>query len=335
MEADNNNTQKIQLNAGSETIVLLDGHTTNPGDVSWDPIEKLGDVEIFPSTTNSDFASRVKDATIIISNKIVWDKKHLDLAPKLKMIALLSTGYNLVDFDEANKRGIVVCNVPAYSTPDVAQHTIALLLETTNHIWEYSESVRLGNWITSKEFTYQLDPLMEIKDKTLGIVGMGSIGQTVARVAQAFEMNIVFENPSQKPELENEHCKQVTLDELLTQSDIVSLHCPLTEDNKGMVNASFLSKMKKGSRLINTARGGLVVSQDVADALISGQLGYYAADVAEYEPMRFDDPLRQAPNTTITPHIAWATAEARQRLICIVAQNIEGYLSGHPQNVVR
>lgn len=315
-------------------IVLLDGHTTNPGDISWGPIEKLGNVEIYARTSCDEFADRVEDARIIISNKIEWSEKSLDLAPHLEMIALLSTGYNLVDLSIADARGITVCNAPAYSTPDVVQHTIALLLETTNHIASYSESVRLGNWVTSKDFTYLLDPLVELKGKTLGIIGMGSIGHNVSIVAQAFGMNVLFENPSEKPQYESATCNQVELDELLAESDIVTLHCPLTSDTMYMVDEGFIAKMKSGARLINTARGQLVKSEAVAKALSSGQLSFYAADVCETEPMAFDNPLRSEANAILTPHVAWATTEARTRLVEIVAENIKAYLAGHPQNVV-
>lgn len=320
---------------GDMRIVLLDGHTTNPGDISWDPIKAIGDVEIFDQTTQDELASRVEDAQIVISNKILWDEKNMELAPKMKLIALLSTGYNLVDLAAANERGITVCYAPAYSTPDVAQHAVALMLETTNHITQYSQSVRLGNWITSKEFTYQLDPLVELKGKTLGIIGMGSIGSDVAKIAEAFGMEVLFANPHPKPQFENDHCKQVQLDALLSESDIVSLHCPATKEDEGMVNESFINKMKDGARLINTARGMLINSEDVAKALESGKLSFYAADVAEEEPMPFDDPLRTAKNSIITPHIAWATKEARQRLVDIVAENVSSFLEGKPINVVK
>lgn len=315
-------------------IVILDGYTTNPGDLSWDPIEALGTLTVYDHAMSGELEERVSDAEIILSNKVVWDASALDKAPKCRMIQLLSTGYNLVDLSVAKERGITVCNVPAYSTPDVAQHAIALILETTNHISPYAESVRLGNWVTSKEFTYYIDPLTELEGKTLGIYGMGSIGRTVAHVAEAFGMKVLFVNPHPRPEYETANCKQVELDEMLANSDIVSLHCPLAPDTKGMVNKEFISKMKDGARLINTARGGLICSQDIADALESGKLYWYAADVAEEEPMSKDDPLRTCINTTITPHVAWATVEARGRLIEGAAANIAAFLNGKPQNVV-
>ncbi len=315
-------------------IVILDGYTTNPGDLSWDGMKALGDLTVYERSELSEIPDRIHGAEVIVSNKIVWTKELLDTARDCKLIQLLSTGYNVVDYAETDKRGITVCNVPAYSTPDVAQHAMALILETTNHVMNYAESVRLGNWTTSRDFTYYIDPLMELSGKTLGIIGMGSIGSSVAKLAQAFGMNILFQNPHAKPQYESDRCHQVELDELLAKSDIVTLHCPSTPENKGMVNAEFLAKMKPGARLIDTARGALLNSGDIARALESGHLGWYAADVSEQEPMAKDDPLRTAPRTIITPHIAWATKEARGRLIETATENIGAFLAGKPQNVV-
>lgn len=315
-------------------IVILDGYTTNPGDLSWDEFKTLGDLEVFDRSTAAEAKERVQGAEIVLSNKVEWTKDLVDVAKDCKMIQLLSTGYNLVDFASTDAKGITVCNVPGYATPDVAQHALALILETTNHVMEYAESVRLGNWVTSKDFTYYIDPLMELQGKTIGIIGMGSIGRATADLAQAFGMDVLFYNPSKKPQYESDRCKQVPLDELLAKSDVVSLHCPATPEDTGFVNASFLSKMKPHARLINTARGALVNSQDIADALISGKLGWYAADVAEVEPMSKDDPLRTAPRSIITPHIAWATKEARERLIDLAFDNVKAFLAGHSQNVV-
>ena len=316
------------------TIVILDGYTTNPGDLSWDGLARLGDLTVYERTAPNEVAERVADADVIVSNKVVWTADLLREAKRCRMIELLSTGYNVVDLDVANELGITVCNVPAYSTPDVAQHAFALILETTNHVNDYSESVRLGNWVTSRDFTYYIDPLMELRGKTLGIIGMGSIGTLVSDIAAAFGMEVLFENPSEKPELENEHRKQVDLDRLLADSDIVSLHCPSTPETDGMVDAGFLARMRPGARLVNTARGALIDSQAIADALESGHLGWYAADVAEEEPMGKDDPLRTANHSIITPHIAWATKEARERLVAQATRNVSCFLSGRPTNVV-
>lgn len=315
-------------------IVILEGYTVDPGDLSWDALKSVGNVAIYDRTAPDQIAERAGDADIIISSKIIWSADNLKLVPKCKMIQLQSTGYNVVDFDAAKAQGITVCNVPAYSTPDVAQHTFALILETTNHVGEYSASVREGDWVKSQDFCYYLDPLMELSEKTLGIIGMGSIGSAVASIAMAFGMKVLFENPHPKPQLENENCKQVELDELLANSDIVTLHCPATPSDKGMVNKDFLVKMKHGARLIDTARGTLIDSQAVADALESGQLSWYAADVAEHEPMLADDPLRTAKHAIITPHVAWATKEARERLLNACIENVKLFLEGKPRDVV-
>lgn len=315
-------------------IVITDGYTTNPGDLSWDALKELGELTVYERSSSQEAVDRCQDADIVLSNKIVWTSEMLAKLTKCKLIQLLSTGYNVVDYAQSNKQGITVCNVPAYSTPDVAQHTIALILETTNHVAEYSESVRLGNWIESRDFTYYIDPITELKGKTLGIIGMGHIGQSVAKLAEAFGMEVLFQNPHPKPQAEGPHCRQVSLEEVLAGADIVSLHCPSTPENKGMVDKGFLAMMKKGSTLINTARGALINSADIADALQSGQLGYYAADVAEEEPMSKDDPLRLAPHTTITPHIAWAATAARRRLIEQAVKNVQAFLDGDSINVV-
>lgn len=327
-------TVKNNSQAQRPKIVITDGYTTNPGDLSWDAFEKLGDLTVYERSTSEEAVQRCADADIVMSNKITWTADMIEQLKDCKLIQLLSTGFNVVDYSQSNKQRITVCNVPAYSTPDVAQHTMALILETTNHVAEYSESVRLGNWIESRDFTYYLDPIVELEGKTLGIVGMGSIGQTVAKLARAFGMEIIFENPHPKPQLEGPHCKQVSLDDLLANADIVTLHCPLTPENKGMVNADFLAKMKPGTTLIDTARGGLINSADIAKSLEDGHLGYYAADVSEEEPMAMDDPLRIAPHTTITPHIAWAATAARKRLIDQATKNVEAFLDGKPINVV-
>lgn len=327
-------TTQNEGNAAKPKIVITDGYTTNPGDLSWDDLAALGELTVYERSSSQEAVKRCADADIVLSNKIVWTAEMISQLKNCKLLQLLSTGYNVVDYAQSNKQNIIVCNVPAYSTPDVAQHTLALILETTNHVAEYSESVRLGNWIESRDFTYYLDPIIELVGKTLGVIGMGSIGQHVARLAEAFGMEIVFYNPHEKPELESEHCKQMSLDDVLAHADIVTLHCPLTPSNKGMVNSEFLGKMKRGATLINTARGGLINSSDIAEALNSGQLGYYAADVSEEEPMAKDDPLRLAPHSTITPHIAWAATAARARLIDQAVKNVAAFLEGAPINVV-
>ncbi|WP_139650763.1 D-2-hydroxyacid dehydrogenase [Raoultibacter phocaeensis] len=317
-------------------IVVLDAYVNNPGDLSWKPLEELGSVTLYDRTKPDEVAARVADADIAVTNKITWDAETLAKAPNLKLIALTSTGFNVVDLDAARKQGVTVCNVPAYSTPDVAQMTFALMLELCLHVGDHSRGVLQGDWVKSVDFTYWNHPLVEIAGKTLGIVGMGSIGQAVAKVATAFGMEVVFDNRSRKPELENEHCSQVDLDELLAVSDFVTLHAPATPETDKLIDAGAIAKMKDGAMLLNTARGTLVDEQAVADALLSGKLGGFGADVVAVEPMRADNPLLEAKskNLVITPHIAWATLEARTRLLDTVFANVRAFIEGKPQNVV-
>ena len=317
-------------------IVVLEGHVNNQGDLSWDALEQYGTVTVYDRTPREKLAQRVAEADIAVSSKVVWDAEALGWAPRLKMIALTSTGFNVVDLDAARQRGVVVSNVPAYSTPDVAQMTFALLLELCLHVGEHSRMVMDGDWTRAKDFSFWDTPLVELSGKTMGIVGMGSIGQAVCRIARAFGMPVVFENRSAKPQLEGGGVRQVDLDELLATADVVSLHVPATPETERMMNARAIGRMKDGAYLLNTARGTLVDEQAVVDALRSGKLAGFAADVVSVEPMRPDNPLLQAKgeNIVVTPHIAWATHEARQRLLATVAANVGAFVEGHPQNVV-
>lgn len=317
-------------------IVVLEGYVNNPGDLSWDALSQYGRVTVYDRTTREELAARVADADVAVSSKVRWDAEALSWAPSLKMIALTSTGYNVVDLDAARERGVVVSNVPAYSTPDVAQMTFALVLELCLHVGEHSRLVMDGAWTRARDFSFWETPLVELKGKTLGIVGMGSIGQAVARVARAFDMPVVFANHRPKPEAEGDGVRQVELDELLAAADFVSLHVPATPETDGMMNAEAIARMKDGAMLVNTARGTLVDEQAVVDALHSGKLGGFAADVVSVEPMRPDNPLLQAKglNVVVTPHIAWATHEARKRLLAVVAANVGAFAAGRPQNVV-
>ena len=315
-------------------ITILDGYGANPGDLSWAPLEALGRCTVFDRSSRAQLPERLAHTNIAVSNKAVWDAELFDAAPHLTMIALTSTGYNVVDLEEANKRGIVVSNVPAYSTPDVAQHTFALLLELVNSVGVHAQSVRDGQWVQARDFTYSLTPLVELDRKTFGVIGMGSIGQRVARIAQAFGMQVIFFNRSPKPELESSSCTQVSLEDLFAQSDVVSLHCPATADTENIINAKNLARMKSSAYLINTARGNLVDEEALAHALHEGRIAGFGGDVVRVEPMLKDNPLREAPHAIITPHIAWAAREARERLIGIVASNIKSFLEGNPQNVV-
>lgn len=315
-------------------ITILDGYTSNPGDLSWDFLNKYGTVTAYDRTAREDLFERIATTEIAISNKVIWDKEAFDAAPNLKMIELLSTGFNVVNLEEANARGIVVSNVPAYSTPDVAQLAFALILELTHHVGLHAQSVRKGEWVESADFMYTLTPLIELSGKTLGIIGMGSIGQAVAKIAQAFDMNIVFYNRSAKPHVETETCKQVNLDEVLAQSDFLTLHCPASAETENLINENTLARMKDGAFLINTARGNLLDEAAVANALESGKLAGFGADVVRVEPMAADNPLRTAPNSIITPHVAWAAQDARKRMFNIIDDNIAGFAAGNPCNVV-
>lgn len=317
-------------------IVVLEGYVNNPGDLSWDALKSYGTVTVYDRTPRDQLAQRVAEADIAVSSKVVWDAEALGWAPNLKMIALTSTGYNVVDLDAARERGVTVSNVPAYSTPDVAQMTFALLLELCLHVGEHSQLVMDGGWTRAKDFSFWNTPLVELAGKTLGIVGMGSIGQAVCRIARAFGMLVVFENRSAKPQFEGDGVRQVNLDELLAVSDVVSLHVPATPATDRMMNAHTIARMKDGAYLLNTARGTLVDEQAAVDALRSGKLAGFAADVVSVEPMRADNPLLQAKglNIVVTPHIAWATHEARARLLATVAANVGAFVEGHPQNVV-
>lgn len=310
--------------ASKPTIVILDGYTTNPGDLSWDGLAALGDLVVHERTDPSELAARVKGAEVIVSNKVRWDETALREATSCKMIQLLSTGFNVVDFDVANELGITVCNVPAYSTPDVAQHAFALILETTNHVNDYSESVRLGNWITSRDFTYYIDPLMELTGKTLGIIGMGAIGQRVARIATAFGMKVIYFSTSGTG-----HCKEwpsVSLDTLLRESDAVSIHAPLNERTAGLIGAEELKRMKPSAFLINMGRGGIVDEEALVRAVDNGTIAGAALDVYTEEPLPLEHPLLYSTRMErfrFTPHTAWASVEARGRLVAGIAANIE------------
>ncbi len=317
-------------------IVILEGFVNNPGDLSWQPLEEFGSVTVYDRTERHEVRQRIAEADIVISSKTNWDDEALSWAPQLKMIALTSTGYNVVDLDASRARGVVVSNTPAYSTPDVAQMTFALILELCLQVGKHSRSVMKGTWTQVKDFTFSETPLIELSGKTLGIVGMGDIGQAVARIAHAFDMHVVFCNRSQKPEFNQLGFKQVDFDELLACSDIVSLHVPATVETEKMINSKTISRMKDTALLINTARGTLVDEHAVAIALKSNTLGGFAADVVSVEPMEKDNPLLRvtSDNIVITPHIAWATHEARARLLDIVTANVAAFISGTPQNTV-
>ncbi len=317
-------------------IVVLDGYTLNPGDLSWETLERLGDLKIYDRTpfTNEEILKRIGNAEIVFTNKTPLSKEVISKSENLKYIGVLATGYNVVDVKIAKELGVIVTNVPSYSTMAVAQFTMALLLEMCHHVSNHSNAVFDGKWERSSDFCFWNTPLIELKGKTLGIIGFGNIGQATAKIAQAFGLNILFNNRSKKPELETVSCKQVELEELFSKSDVISLHCPLFESTAGIVNSKNILKMKDGVMIINTARGGLVVEQDLADALNSGKVSGAAIDVVSEEPIKSSNPLLKAKNCIITPHIAWAPIEARTRLLNITVGNLEAFLNGNPINVV-
>jgi len=313
-------------------ITYLDGYTLNPGDLSWEPLEKLGTFTVYDRTPPEDIAVRASDADVILSNKVVLSAEVLAQLPKLRYIGVTATGYNNVDLDAARQQGIVVTNVRGYSTSAVAQHTFSLLLGLTNHTELHSQSVRAGDWTNAPDWCYWKTPLVEIAGKTIGLIGLGDIGTEVARIAIAFGMRVLAHRKSDAPA--GEGIELVELDELFRESDVVSLHCPLTAQTNEIIDAVSLAKMKPSAYLINTGRGGLIQEQDLADALNTDNRAGAAVDVLSTEPPKADNPLLTAKNCLITPHVAWAFFESRQRLMQLVADNIVAFQNGQPINVV-
>lgn len=314
-------------------ITILDGYGLNPGDLSWDWLNKYGEVKIYDRTSPSELMERAADADAIFTNKVVINAETLSSLPNLKYIGVLATGYNIVDVKTAKKLGITVTNIPAYSTDSVAQMVFAILLAITNRVEHYAVENRKGRWSNNPDFCYWDSPLMELAGKTFGIVGLGNIGKAVARIANAFGMKVVAFTSKKQEELPI-GIQKVTLDQLFSESDVLSLHCPLTPETNNMVNAERLKLMKPTAILINTGRGPLIDEQAVASALKAGKLGAFGADVLSSEPPAEDNPLLSAPNAFITPHIAWATVEARRRLMEICEGNLSAFVSGTPRNVV-
>lgn len=314
-------------------IVELDAYAANPGDLSWDGLKELGDFVLYERTKPEDIVSRAKDADAILINKVRITDEILAQLPKLKYIGELATGYNNIDIKAASKRGITVCNIPAYSTDSVAQMTFAHILNITNQVAHYADESRSGHWSKNPDFCYWDTPLPELSAKTLGIVGLGNIGMKVAKIALDFGMDVFAYTSKNSADLPA-GIQKTTIEGLLGVSDILTLHCPLTDDTRELINKDTLALMRPGSIIINTGRGQLVNEQDVADALESGQLLGYGADVLTEEPPRADNPLLKQPHAYITPHIAWATKEARQRLLNICVENIKAFQAGEPINVV-
>ena len=314
-------------------IVVLDGYGLNPGDLSWKGMEALGELVVYDRTSPSEVMERSATAEVLITNKTVITAEHMAALPQLKYIGVLATGYNVVDIDEARHQGIVVTNIPAYSTASVAQMVFAHVLNITQRVGYYANENAKGRWTNSIDFCYWDTNLIELEGKKMGIVGLGNIGQATARIAQAFGMEILVFTSKEQSALP-EGMKKVTLDELFAQSDVVSLHCPLTPDTKEMVNAARLRTMKPSAILINTGRGPLVNEQDLADALNEGRIAAAGLDVLSVEPSVFGNPLFNARNCFITPHIAWATKEARTRLMDIAVNNLKSYQEGNVINNV-
>lgn len=317
-------------------IVVLDGYTENPGDLSWDALAQYGQLTVYDRTSYAEapiIAQRIGDAEIVVTNKTPISRATLDACPGIRLIAVLATGYNVVDTAAAKEKDIPVVNVPTYGTASVSQFSIALLLEICHHIGHHNQSVHEGSWANNVDWCYWDYPLIELEGKTMGIIGFGRIGQAEGRVAKALGMKVIAYNHRPK-ESGKDIAEYVTLEELFAQADVISLHCPLTAENTGMINKDTIAKMKDGVILINNARGQLIVEQDVADALNSGKIAAAGLDVVYTEPIKADNPLLTAKNCIITPHISWAPKESRQRIMDITAANIKAFLDGAPVNVV-
>lgn len=314
-------------------IVILDGFTATQHDLSWKEVEMLGEVIVYDRTRPVDTVERCRGAFAVLTNKVVLSADVIAQLPELKYIGVLATGYNVVDLEAARQQGIVVTNIPAYSTMSVAQMVFAHILNVSMHVDHYAVENRNGRWSRSEDFCWMDTPVVELSGKILGIVGLGNIGSAVARIANAFGMEVMAVTSKEQPLLPN-YIKKVTKDELFHTSDFISLHCPLTESTRGLICRESIAMMKPGVVIINTGRGPLVNEQDMAEALQQGRVGAFCADVLSQEPPAANHPLSGSPRAYITPHIAWASREARMRLIHIAAANLEAFLNGKPQNVV-
>lgn len=314
-------------------IIVLDGYAMNPGDLSWDELRKLGKVTIYDRTPIDEVKEKIVIADIVLTNKAVINAAAINAAKNLKYIGVMATGFNVVDIQAAKERNIPVTNVPSYSTVSVAQMTFALILELTNHVAEYAQSVQKDDWVRSKDFSYQIKSIRELQDKTLGIIGLGRTGKKVADIALAFGMRVIASH--KHPDRDRmEGVQFVNEETCFLESDILSLHCPLNEENKGFINKHSLSLMKPSALLINTSRGPLINEQDLCDALNQEQIAGAGLDVLSTEPPSPDNPLLHAKNCLILPHISWATYESRQRLMKTVVDNIRAFSAGKPVNVV-
>ena len=317
----------------SMKLVVLDGYTLNPGDLNWEGIKKFGNLEVHDRTPENQILERCQGAEIVFTNKTPLRESVLAQLPDLKYIGVLATGYNVVDVDYAKSRGIAVANVPGYGTASVVQMTFALLLELCQHVQSHSDSVRKGDWAASPDFCYWNYPLIELEGKTIGIIGFGSIGQKVADIASAFGMNILGYSRTQSDQSHRKNFRWAELNDLLKESDVVSVHCPLFPETQGIINKVSLRQMKPTAFFLNTSRGPLMVDQDLADALNEGIIAGAGIDVLSVEPPSADNPLFKAKNCLITPHIAWATKEARARLMGIAENNLSSFLNQKPINI--
>jgi len=315
-------------------ITVLDGYALNPGDLSWDGLRRLGEVEVFDRTPESEAAERARGATAVLTNKTPLHEDTLGELPELKYIGVLATGYNVVDVGAAKERGIVVTNIPTYGTASVAQFVFALLLELCHNVRLHSDAVRAGEWARSPDWSFWKTPLVELAGRTMGIVGFGRIGRQTGRIADAMGMRVIAHDTFQGDPPAYPGFRWAELEELLAESDVVSLHSPLTPETQGMMNARTLALMKPGGFLINTSRGPLVVDHDLADALNAGRLAGAGLDVLSLEPPDSGNPLLAARNCLVTPHMAWATREARGRLMQTAVENLAAYVAGKPQNVI-
>jgi glycerate dehydrogenase len=314
-------------------IVVLDGYTLNPGDLDWKEISALGELKVYDRTAPGDIIERASGADALFTNKVVLTREIMANLPGLKFIGVLATGYNVVDTEAAREAGIVVTNIPAYSTQSVAQLAFAHILNFARQVDLHAHQVREGIWTGHRDFCFWSTPQVELTDKVLGIIGFGRIGQAIAKIGDAMGMKVIFQNHRKKEDIPL-YAKQVSLDELLRSSDYISINCPLTEDNRGFINKVTLSLMKQDAFLVNTGRGPLINEQDLADALNSGKIAGAGLDVLSVEPAVEGNPLLTARNCYITPHIAWATREARVRLMSIAASNLESFIQGNPVNKV-
>lgn len=315
-------------------IVVLDGYTMNPGDLSWKPLEEIGELIVHHRSKPEEVPSRIGDAEIVLTNKTVLDAKIIKASPALRYIGVLATGYNVVDLAAAQDRSICVTNIPDYSTQAVAQMVFALLLEICNQVGVHSQAVYRGEWSQKPDFCFWNHPLLELDGKTMGIIGYGQIGQAAARIARAFGMQVLIYAPRRHGALEEPGMRFGALEEVLSEADVISLHCPLRPETAGLIDQKRLAMMKRTAILINTARGPLIVEEDLRDALNEGRIYAAGLDVVSTEPIRPDNPLLYAKNCVITPHIAWASQESRRRLMTMAADNIRSFLAGAPKNRV-